>query len=86
MSLPKTPGVMCKDLCRFSPRMGGWRYIRRKQIKEERLRWVLPIVKGGTRLVDVAVVCTHSNKGSGKMGSGIQKGWRESFGTQSDYT
>ena len=25
-------------------------------------------------------------KESGKMGSGIQKRWRESFGTQSDYT
>jgi len=31
-------------------------------IKEERLRWVLPIVRGEMRLVDVAKVCPHSKR------------------------
>ncbi len=31
-------------------------------IKEERLRWVLPIVRGEMRLVDVAKVCLHSKR------------------------
>jgi transposase InsO family protein len=31
-------------------------------IKEERLRWVLPIVKKEVRLVDVAKVCPHSKR------------------------
>ena len=31
-------------------------------IKEERLRWVLPIVRVGMRLVDVAKVCPHSKR------------------------
>jgi len=39
-------------------------------IKEERLRWVLPIVRGDMRLVNVAKVSTQQ-KESGKMGSGI---------------
>jgi hypothetical protein len=33
-----------------------------KTIKEERLRWVLPIVRGEIRLVDVAKVCPHSKR------------------------
>jgi transposase InsO family protein len=33
-----------------------------KTIKEERLRWVLPIVRGEVRLVDVAKVCPHSQR------------------------
>jgi hypothetical protein len=33
-----------------------------KTIKEERLRWVLPIVRGEMRLVDVAKVCPHSKR------------------------
>jgi hypothetical protein len=31
-------------------------------IKEERLRWVLPIVRGEMRLVDVAKVCPRSKR------------------------
>jgi transposase len=31
-------------------------------IKEERLRWVLPIVMGEMRLVDVAKVCPRSKR------------------------
>ena len=31
-------------------------------IKEERLRWVLPIVMGDMRLVDMAKVCPHSKR------------------------
>jgi hypothetical protein len=31
-------------------------------IKEERLRWVLPIVREEMRLVDVAKVCPHSKR------------------------
>lgn len=34
-----------------------------KTIKEERLRWVLPIVNKNTRLVDVAKICPHSKRG-----------------------
>ncbi len=33
-----------------------------KTIKEERLRWVFPIVRGEMRLVDVAKVCPHSKR------------------------
>jgi transposase InsO family protein len=33
-----------------------------KTIKEERLRWVLPIYKKEVRLVDVAKVCPHSKR------------------------
>lgn len=33
-----------------------------KTIKEERLRWVLPIVKGDMKLVHVARVCPHSKR------------------------
>ena len=33
-----------------------------KKIKEERLRWVLPIVKKEVKLVDVAKVCPHSKR------------------------
>jgi hypothetical protein len=33
-----------------------------KTIKEERLRWVLPIAYGQVRLVDVAKVCPHSKR------------------------
>lgn len=33
-----------------------------KTIKEERLRWVLPITRGKVRLVDVAKVCPHGKR------------------------
>jgi len=33
-----------------------------KTIKEERLRWVLPIAKGEVKLVDVAKVCPHGKR------------------------
>lgn len=33
-----------------------------KTIKEERLRWVLPIMRGEVRLVDVAKVCPHGKR------------------------
>ena len=33
-----------------------------KTIKEERLRWVLPIIKGEMKLVDVAKVCPHGKR------------------------
>lgn len=33
-----------------------------KTIKEERLRWVLPIAKKEVRLIDVAKVCPHSKR------------------------
>ncbi len=33
-----------------------------KTIKEERLRWVLPITKGEVRLVNVAKVCPHGKR------------------------
>lgn len=33
-----------------------------KNIKEERLRWVLPIAYGQVRLVDVAKICPHSKR------------------------
>lgn len=33
-----------------------------KTIKEERLRWVLPIIKDEVRLVDVVKVCPHSKR------------------------
>jgi transposase InsO family protein len=33
-----------------------------KTIKEERLRWILPIVSGEVKLVDVAKVCPHGKR------------------------
>lgn len=33
-----------------------------KTIKEERLRWILPVIKGEVKLVDVAKVCTHDKR------------------------
>ena len=33
-----------------------------KTIKEERLRWILPIIKKEVKLVDVAKVCPHSKR------------------------
>jgi transposase InsO family protein len=33
-----------------------------KTIKEERLRWVLPIIRKEVRLIDVAKVCPHSKR------------------------
>lgn len=33
-----------------------------KDIKEERLRWVLPIIKGEVKLVDTAKVCPHGKR------------------------
>lgn len=33
-----------------------------KTIKEERLRWVLPIINKGIRLVDIAKVCPHGKR------------------------
>ena len=33
-----------------------------KTIKEEKLKWVLPIAKKEVRLVDVAKVCPHSKR------------------------
>ena len=33
-----------------------------KTIKEERLRWILPVIKGEVKLVDVAKVCTHGKR------------------------
>ena len=33
-----------------------------KTIKEERLRWVLPIARKGIRLVDAAKICPHSQR------------------------
>ena len=33
-----------------------------KTIKEERLRWILPVVRGEVKLVDVAKVCPHGKR------------------------
>ena len=41
---------------------GGMSIHMTKTIKEERLRWVLPIVKGMVRLVDEARICPHSKR------------------------
>ena len=52
---------MCKDLWRFSPRMGKWQCMA-KTIKEERLRWVKPIAEKRVKLVNVSKVCPHSKR------------------------
>ena len=33
-----------------------------KTIKEERLRWILPIMNNESRIVDVAKICPHSKR------------------------
>ena len=49
-----------------------------KTIKEERLRWVLPIAQRQVKLVDVAKVCPYSTTKSRAVVCGIQTGWRGS--------
>ena len=42
-----------------------------KNIKEERLRWILPIINKETRLVDMAEFCPHGKR--------ILKRWRAAY-------
>lgn len=44
-----------------------------KTIKEERLRWVLPIVQKELRLVDVAIVCPHGKRSLERWVAAYQK-------------
>jgi len=45
-----------------------------KTIKEERLRWVLPIIKKEVRLVDVAKVCPHGKRSLERWVAARKKG------------
>ena len=45
-----------------------------KTIKEERLRWVLPIVRKEVRLVDVAKVCPHGKRSLERWVAAYKKG------------
>ena len=38
-----------------------------KTIKEERLRWVLPLIKKEVRLVDMVKVCPYGRHGGGRL-------------------
>jgi hypothetical protein len=53
---------MCKDIWRFPLEWRNGDIYMAQTIKEERLRWVFPIVMGEMRLVDVAKVCPHSKR------------------------
>jgi len=44
-----------------------------KTIKEERLRWVLPIVRKEIRLVDAAKVCPHSKRSLERWGAAYKQ-------------
>ena len=48
-------------------------------IKEERLRWVLPIVRGEMRLVDVAKVCPHSKRSLERWLSAYKRGGEDTL-------
>lgn len=50
-----------------------------KTIKEERLRWILPIVKGEARLVDVARVCPHSQRSLERWVAAYRRGGTEAL-------
>jgi len=50
-----------------------------KTIKEERLKWVLPIVKKEVKLIEVSKVCPHSKR-SLERWVATQKAWRTWFG------
>lgn len=54
-----------------------------KTIKEERLRWVLPIIKNEVRLVDVAKVCPHSRRSLERWVSVYKKYGEEGLEPQS---
>ena len=55
---------MCTDIWRFSGILQSWSMCIKmpKNIKEERLRWILPIAEGEIRLADAAKVCPHSKR------------------------
>ena len=81
----QAPDVMCKDLWRFPLEWGnGNKYGKNNQ------RRAFEVGKTDSGKAGEVGKCRESmsaqQKESGKMGSGIQKMWRESFGTQSDYT
>lgn len=50
-----------------------------KTIKEERLRWVLPIVNGEMRLVDVARVCPHGKRSVERWVAAYKRGGEASL-------
>ncbi len=59
-----------------------------KTIKEERLRWVLPIYNKEVKLVDVAKFCPYGKRTleSGEMDAPIQKAWRSRIRAQINRT
>lgn len=54
-----------------------------KTIKEERLRWILPIARDEVRLVDVAKVCPHGKRSLERWLSAYRKGGEEGLEPQS---
>jgi transposase InsO family protein len=50
-----------------------------KTIREERLRWVLPIAKKEMKLVDVAKVCPHSKRSLERWVQAFKKGGEDAF-------
>ena len=63
---------MCRHIWRFSPQ---WRMAitMSKTIKEERLRWVLPIVNHHIRVTDVARVCPYGMRSLERWVSAYKK-------------
>lgn len=56
---------MCTDIWRFWPgwnRLGNMSINMSKTIKEERLRWILPIQQREMKLVDVAKICPYGKR------------------------
>jgi len=53
---------MCTHIWRFFPYNGEMAIHMVKTIKEERLRWVSPIINKQLKLIDVAKVCPHSKR------------------------
>lgn len=54
-----------------------------KTIKEERLRWVIPIAQGQVRLVDVAKVCPHGKRSLERWLTAYRSGGERSLEPQS---
>jgi len=54
-----------------------------KTIKEERLRWVLPIIKGEVKLVDVARICPHGKRSLERWTAAYKAGGEEALDPRS---
>lgn len=70
---------MCKHIWRFLPTMGDMAIAMSQTIKEERLRWVRPIVHKEIKLVDVAKVCPYGKRSLERWVAAYKQGGAEAL-------